>query len=191
MAHQYEILLALRWTSQHCGTKIGHDMSPKYGLNFGPREETDKWNIPCHIRKQGCHSHYQLQPSYESQWALRELRREKNPCQLAAVRLQPLSVVSSEERKPRVWSHRAPAPASWGACERNDFNGPRLLHLPRRRKTRNSLNRVIWFSLTIIFWGSDSLLLVAKFLNELAPPLTSLERFSQGRLRCCLLGLQS
>ena len=57
----------------------------------------EKCNIPYRISKQGCHSHYQLQPSYLSQWALRELRREKSPCQLAAIRLQPLSMVSSEK----------------------------------------------------------------------------------------------
>ena len=32
---------------------------------------------------------------------------------------------------------------------------------------------------------------VAKLLYNLAPPLISLEQFSQGYLRCCLQGMKS
>lgn len=45
----------------------------------------EKWNISCHICKQGCHHHQWLQPSTVSWWALRELSKEKNTCDLAAI----------------------------------------------------------------------------------------------------------
>ena len=63
----------LGWASQHRGTKIGHEMSPKYRSNFWPRERTGKWNISCYVSKQGRRSHQWFQPS-------RVLRREKNTC---------------------------------------------------------------------------------------------------------------
>ena len=116
---------------------------------------TEKWNIPCDkdvtVITNCSPLMWASEPSGNS-------GGKKNPCQLAAIRLQPLSVVSSEESKSRMWNHRTLAPASWGVYERNDFSGPRLLHLPVRRKALNSLTWVIWFSFTIIFWGSDSLL---------------------------------
>ena len=39
-------------------------------------ECTEKWNTPCHTRKQGCHSRQWPQPSSVSWWALRALRKE-------------------------------------------------------------------------------------------------------------------
>ena len=39
------------------------------------------------------------------------------------------------------------AQVSWGACQRNDFSEPRLLHLPIHRKALNSLTWDIGFSL--------------------------------------------
>ena len=106
------------------------------------------WEIEyfLHISKQGCHSHQWWQPSSVSCWALRELRTE-NTCRLAAIRPQPLLMVSPEERKLRKWKHRKLAPYSQGAYQRNDFSEPRLLHLLMFRKALNSLTWNIWFSL--------------------------------------------
>ena len=145
------------------------------------------WEIEyfLHISKQGCHSHQWWQPSSVSCWALRELRTE-NTCRLAAIRPQPLLMVSPEERKLRKWKHRKLAPYSQGAYQRNDFSEPRLLHLLMFRKALNSLTWNIWFSLiykkkllTFIL-----LVFVAKLTYDLASPLASLEQFSLGHLRC-------
>ena len=71
---------------------------------WGSGECTEKWNISCLISRQGCHSHQGLQPSFVSWWALRSLRKRKNICDLAAIRLQPLPTVSPKGR--RMWEHR-------------------------------------------------------------------------------------
>ena len=80
-------------------------------------------------------------------------------------------------------------PESWDAYEKNDVSEPRLLHLPMCRKTLNSLTWGIWFSLihknTLMF----RLALCCKLLYNLTPSSPLLEQFSQGYLRCCLLGL--
>ena len=52
---------------------------------------TEKWNISCHISKQGCHSHRRFQPS-------RATRRENSTCDRATLGLQPLTVVSTEKK---------------------------------------------------------------------------------------------
>ena len=52
VAYQQEFSPDLGWVSQSCGTKIGHEMSPKYWSNLGPRGGTDKWSIASHISKQ-------------------------------------------------------------------------------------------------------------------------------------------
>ena len=78
-----------------------------------------KWNISCHISKQGFHSHQQLQLSKVSQWALRKLGK---------------------------WEHRILAPDSWGAYQRNDFSDPRVLHFPTWRKALNSLRFLVFFN---------------------------------------------
>ena len=108
------------------------------------------WEIEyfLHISKQGCHSHQWWQPSSVSCWALRELRKE-NTCRLAAIRPQPLLMVSPEERKLRKWKHRKLAPYSQGAYQRNDFSEPRLLYLLMFRKALNSLTWNIWFPLKV------------------------------------------
>ena len=43
--------------------------------------------------------------------------------------------------------HRILAPDSWGIYQRNDFNEPRLLHLPIHRKALNSLTWDVCFPL--------------------------------------------
>lgn len=43
--------------------------------------------------------------------------------------------------------YRLTGPDSWGACQRDDFNDSRLLHLPICKKALNSLNWDIYFSL--------------------------------------------
>ena len=68
----------------------------------------EMWSISCYISKQGCHSHQQHQPS-------RATRKESNTCRPAAIRLQPLPTVSTEER------NRILAPDSWDVYERNGF----------------------------------------------------------------------
>ena len=104
-----------------------------------------------------------------------ELRKEKNICSLAAIRLQTLPKLSPEERKLRMWNQDS-GPDRWCAYERNDFREPRLLHLPIHRKALNSLTQDVWFSLTIIFWYSDYLPFITNFCNKfLAPPFTSWE----------------
>ena len=137
--YQQKLSPDLGCASQHRGTKIGHEMSPKYWSNFWPRERTEKWNISCYVGKQGYHSHQRFQPS-------RVLRREKNTCDMARIRLQPLATGSLGELG--RWKHRQlTISESWDAHERNDFSQPRLLHLPIYRKALNSLTWDSWFSL--------------------------------------------
>ena len=69
----------LGWASQQHGTKFDHEMSPKYWSNSCPRGK--------HLR----------QPSSMSQCSLKKLRKETNTCHLAAIRLQPLPMMSPEE----------------------------------------------------------------------------------------------
>ena len=76
-------------------------------------------------------------------WALRKLRKEKNTCHQAALRLQPLPAVSP--RGLQMWKHGMLVPESWGAYQMNDFSEPRLLHIPKHRKVLNSWD--MWFSL--------------------------------------------
>ena len=45
--------------------------------------------------------------------------------------------------------YRLTGPDSWGACQKDDFNDSRLLHLPICKKALNSLNWDIYFSLTV------------------------------------------
>ena len=114
--------------------------------------KSEKWDISCHLSKQGFHSHQWL--SCVSWWALRKLRKEKNTCHLAAIRLQLHPKVSPEETQDVETQDTAPV--SWGACQNKDFSEPRPLHLPVYRKVLNSLTWNIWFSLTnnnlMMFW---------------------------------------
>ena len=68
----------------------------------------------------------------------------KNTCHPAAIRLQPLPIVSPVEL--RLWKHKILAPESWGARQRNDFSESRLLHLPIHRKALNSWTWDVWLS---------------------------------------------
>ena len=45
VAYQQEFLPNLGWASQCCGTKFGHEMSPKYWSNSRPRGGSEKLNI--------------------------------------------------------------------------------------------------------------------------------------------------
>ena len=106
-----------------------------------------KWNISCHISKQGSHSHQQLHSSKVSQWALRKLRKERIPAIW-----QPSDCNHClwwALRKLRMWEHRILAPENWGAYQRNDFSDPRVLHFPthKKKKALNSLTWDFWFSL--------------------------------------------
>ena len=55
-----------------------------------------KWNISCHTCEQACHSHQQPTAPKVSLCVIRELRKERS-CNLAAIRLQPLPMVSPEK----------------------------------------------------------------------------------------------
>ena len=124
----------------------------------GPNMTYVKWSISCHISKRGCHGHQQFQPS-------RTTRKENSTCNLATLGLQPLTAVSTEQK------HRILAPDSWDAYERNDFIGPRLLHLSIHRKALNFLIQETWFSLL-----NNNLLMLGlptpccKLLYNLTPP---------------------
>ena len=119
---------------------------------------------------------------------LPDLSVNKECCSHQAFTLQPLKVspegtgdgngMPAIKQSPRSHPHPQPQPPapeetqeekaqdngsiSWGAYPRNGFNESRLLHLPRHRKTLNSLTWDIWFSLTVIFWTSDYLVFVAR-----------------------------
>ena len=112
-------------------------------------------------------------------------------CNLAATRLQPLCMVSTEEL--RMWKCRILAPDSGDAYERNDFNKPRLLHPHIHRKVLNSLTWDIWFSLIHknTFDVETTCPLFTNFCITwlLLPTPTLSGQFSQGYLRCSLLGL--
>ena len=71
------------------------------------------------------------------------------------------------------------------------FSEPSLLHLPICRKALNSLSYMIFFNSQKYFWYSDYLPFVANFYITWPLPPTSSEQFSQGHLRCCLLGSKS
>ena len=78
-----------------------------------------------HISKQGCQSHQQLQLSWMvSLWALKGTQEGKNTCHLAAIRVQALFIVSSEEL--RMWKNRILAPGSSSAYQRSNFSEPRF-----------------------------------------------------------------
>ena len=70
----------------------------------------------------------------------------KNTYNLADITIQPHSTVSSKEAQD-VEKHRILGQDSWGAYQRNNFNEPRISHLPIQRKTLNSLTWDIWLSL--------------------------------------------
>ena len=66
------------------------------------------------------------------------------------------------------------------------------IFFPTHRKVLNLITWDFWFSLinnNILIFRLPAL--CCKLLNNLIPPLISLEQFSQGHLRCCLLGTKS
>ena len=84
----------LGWASHCYGTKFDHKMSPKYWSNsLSLGEDLRNGMFSATI------SHQRLQPSNVSWWNLRKLRKENNTCHLAAIRLQPLPIVNSEETR--------------------------------------------------------------------------------------------
>ena len=99
----------------------------------------EKWNIPCYISEQGCHSYQWLEPpGMMISWALTELRKGENPS------ISQPSDCSHylwwDPRKLRMWKPRILAPDSWGAYQRNDFSEPRFLHLSITRKNAKFFN---------------------------------------------------
>ena len=62
----------------------------------------------------------------------------------------------------RLKKNRILAPDSWDAYERNDFNNPRLLHLPIHRRTLNSLTWCLVFLINNNLWCSYCLPFVAN-----------------------------
>ena len=101
-------------------------------------------------------------------------------CDMAVIRLQPLTTGSPEEL--RRWKHRQLASESWDAYERNEFSEPKLLHLPIYRKALNSLTWDIWFSL--IHKNTFDVQTTCPLLKTSPPAF--LEEFYQGYLRCYL-----
>ena len=98
VAYQQEFLPDLGWASQCCGTKFGHEMSPKYLSNSWPRGGSEKWNIFCHISKQRMSQSSAIAATTDGELMRPGGTQEgKNTCHLAASRLQPLPTVSLEE----------------------------------------------------------------------------------------------
>ena len=117
---------------------------------------------------------------------------EEDLCILAAIRSQCSHSLWWAPRNEDVKTHRRLAPDSWAAFERSDFSEPRFLHLPIHRKVLSSLTWDIWFSLIQkILLMLGLLVLCFKLVYNQTPISTSLEQFSQGHLRCCLLGLST
>ena len=82
------------------------------------------------------------------------------------------------------------APDSWGAYQRNDFNEPRLLHLPVHRKVLNSLTWYVWFSLinsNLLIFLLPGLCCKNACISWL--PCLSLQSNPSEHLRGCVLGL--
>ena len=108
----------------------------------------------------------------------------KEYCRLAAITLRPLLTVRLREL--RLWKHRTLVRESWRPYHRSGFREPRPLHLPADMH-QTPLSSFLF--LAVIF--CSYLPSVAKLLQVLTFPITSSEYFSQGYLRCCLLGLSA
>ena len=105
----------------------------------------EKWNTSCHISKQRCHSHQQLQSSNVSGGAPRALRKERRTCDCQAAATpcgEPQG--SSECKKYKILAQIAEMHIKGMVSYAPQ---PRFLHLPLCRKALNSLIWVIWFSL--------------------------------------------
>ena len=117
-------------------------------LDGGPSKhghDFENWDTFCHISKQGCHSHHQLQPPW--MWVGQLWRNSGRKELLPSSSCQTATTPYGELRGNSGCEKRVLAPDSWGAYQRNDFSEPRLLHLPMHSKALNSLTWVIWFSL--------------------------------------------
>ena len=114
-------------------------------------------------------------------WSPKDTQKGENYLRLSSHRrLQPsLPATPKGAQAVKQNRNRLLALDCWDGYKRNDSREPRLLHLPIPRKALNCLTWKIWFYLAIIFWCSDYLPFVAKLLYNLAPPLTSWEKFSQ------------
>jgi len=134
----------------------------------------------------GCHSHQGLQPpagGAGEPWG--ELRKET--CHFSSHQTAATPKVSPKEIqdvKTLVTS-----PRYLRCISKEWFRWAQTLHLPIQRKVLNSLTWAIQFSfisINLLF-----LLPAPPCTTPIYPssPLTSLEQFSQGYLRCCLLGL--
>ena len=71
--------------------------------------------------------------------------KENEGCGKAVVRLHHCLWWALKETQD-VKRRRTLTPVSWDACERNDFSGPRLLHLPICRKVLISLRYLVFFN---------------------------------------------
>ena len=113
--------------------------------------------------------------------ALRKLRKEKNNCPLAALRLQPLPALSL--RKLGTCEYKRAEVHIRGMISGSPDSGS----FPFVKKVPNSSNWSIWFSLNnsnlLVFW---TIPFVAKSLYILAPLLPPLSTLAE--LRWCLTG---
>ena len=66
-------------------------------LNNGRQSKFQEWISTYVGVNKWCHSHRWLQSSIGSWWALKKHRAEKNTCHLAAIRQQPLPMLSPEK----------------------------------------------------------------------------------------------
>ena len=109
--------------------------------------------------------------------------------------LQPLPMVSLEERKPRMGKTQDPGPRDPRCNQRNDFSKPRLLHLSIHRKVLNCLIGDRWFSLinnhlskkiyfwlcwVFVAWGMLCLAVVSRGFSSLWSPGFSLQSWALG-----------
>ena len=124
---------------------VGNSSLTKISSSYTFPLISEKWNISCHINKQGCHSHQLLQSSNMTRWSLKEHRKEKNTCYLATIRQQPLPKVSPRETG--CEKHKILAPDSWGLYQRDGVVRPDSCIFPHIKKALNSSTQVVWFSL--------------------------------------------
>ena len=119
----------------------------------------DVWTkiVTCHFSKQRM-----LRPSNHQplQWALMVHPEGIQDAEKQVACHQTLSLCSYPQRCTlrgfRIEKNRILALDSSGEYQRNNFNKPRLLHLPIHRKALNSLTWDVWFSLIrinlLMFW---------------------------------------
>ena len=105
----WQTISQTHWGKKGEDNKIRNEVTTEKTERQISANRCEKWNISCHISKQRCHSHQQLQPSSVSRWTLREHRKETNS--LTAIRLQPLPTKSPKEaqdvKDTGYWSHIA------------------------------------------------------------------------------------